>query len=119
MTNPEDLKPSVAPHPLELPLQRWEGHMSDDVAATFGPEPMAFLSATRDEIVLSGTRGTYRLSRSNIVKIRRGKMYPWFFSGVRLQHRVEGFPSTLQFQPSKQHWREVAQALRELGYPCS
>lgn len=93
--------------------------MSDDVAATFGPEPMAFLSATPDEIVLSGSRGTYCLPRSAVVKIGRGKMYPWFFSGVRLQHTVENFPATLQFKPIDGHWRDVAQALRELGYPSA
>ncbi len=93
--------------------------MSDDVAATFGPEPMAFLSATPEEIVLSGSRGTYRIPRNSVAKIGRGKMYPWFFSGVRLHHTVESFPSALQFKPIDRPWREVAQRLRELGYPSA
>ncbi len=118
MNKIKDLESPVTAHSSKLAPQRWDGHMSDDVAATFGPEPMAFLSATPDEIVLSGSRGTYRIPRSAVVKVGRGKMYPWFFSGVRLHHSVKNFPATLQFKPSGQPWREVAHALRELGYPC-
>ena len=35
----------------------WPGHMADDVAATYGPEPMANLTATAEFLSLSGTRG--------------------------------------------------------------
>ena len=91
--------------------------MSDDVGATFGVEPMAYLSATRDELVISGSRGTHRLPRAGITKIGRGKMYPWFFAGIRVRHTVTTVPAELQFKPLGVHWREVLRALRELGYP--
>lgn len=93
--------------------------MADDVAGTYGPEPMAFLSATTEELILAGTRGTFRIPRPEIIKLGRGKMYPWFFSALRIHHRVEGFPRDLQFKPLDAHWREVAEALRELGYPSA
>ena len=114
--DPESL---VVTRPVETSPQRWEGHMSDDVAATFGPEPMAFLSATPDEIVLSGNRGTYQIPRAAVAKIGRGKMYPWFFSGVRIHHTIQRYPKELQFKPLGLHWRDVLRALREHGYPSA
>jgi hypothetical protein len=93
--------------------------MADDVGGTYGPEPLAFLSATSEELVLAGTRGNFRVPRTSITKIGRGKMYPWFFSGVRIHHTVGTLPRDLQFKPLGEHWRQVMQALRELGYPSA
>lgn len=91
--------------------------MADDVGATYGQEPLAFLTATTDELLLSGNRGTFRLPRAAIVKIARGRMYPWLFSAVRFQHTVPGFPVDLQFKPLDAKPREVLDVLRSLGYP--
>lgn len=41
---------------------KWPGQMADEIANTYGPEPLASLIATAHEIVLSGTRGNFRLS---------------------------------------------------------
>lgn len=96
---------------------KWLGHMADDVGATYGPEPMATLSATPERLVLSGTRGTFRIPRNAVKKLSRAKMYPWVFSGLRIQHQVPGYPADLQFKPLGCHWREVQAALKTLGYP--
>jgi len=116
MNKIREIDPTVSPA-TEPGLQRWEGHMSDDVGATFGIEPMAYLSANRDEIVISGTRGTHRLPRAAITKIGRGKLYPWFFVGIRIRHTLTTVPSELQFKPMGVERVEVLRALRELGYP--
>lgn len=91
--------------------------MADDVAATFGPEPMAYLCATADELVLSGSRGTYQIPRGAVTRIGRGKLYPWFFSAVRIHHSMSKFPRDLQFKPLGLNWREVVKALGEIGFP--
>lgn len=91
--------------------------MSDDVGATYGVKPMAYLSASPDEIVISGTRGTHRLPRAAITKIGRGKLYPWFFAGIRIRHTLTAVPSELQFKPMDVERVEVLGALRSLGYP--
>jgi hypothetical protein len=96
---------------------KWPGHMADDVASTFGPEPMATLIATPDELVLSGTRGTFRVPRSAVVRLGRGKMYPWLFSALRIHHSVTGYPGALQFKPQPGNWRDVLVRLKSLGYP--
>jgi hypothetical protein len=96
---------------------RWLGHMADDIASTYGPEPLAFLMASPDALVLSGTRGTFRLPRAAVTKLGRGKMYPWFFSALRIHHAVSSYPSALQFKPLGAHWREVQAKLKSLGYP--
>ena len=93
--------------------------MADDVGATFGPESMAFLVATADQLILSGSRGTYHLPRTAVVKLGRGNMYPWFFSAVRLHQSIGSFPRELQFKPMGTHWRDVALTLQKLGYPCA
>ncbi|MGH7946092.1 MAG: hypothetical protein ACREH8_03130 [Opitutaceae bacterium] len=98
---------------------RWPGHMSDDVGSTYGPEPLASLTATAETLVLSATRGTFRVPRSAVTKLGRGKMYPWFFKGLRIHHRVAGYPTDLQFQPLGIHWREVQAQLKALGYPVA
>jgi len=91
--------------------------MCDGVAATYGPTPLAFLSASFDELHLSGTRGNFRLPRSAIRKLGRGKFYPWLFSAVRIHHEVRNYPEELQFKPMGIHSREVLAKLKELGYP--
>jgi hypothetical protein len=124
MIKVNELKSAHAPiqsvhTPAEQGSIKWEGHMADDVGSTFGPEPMAFLSATAEELVLSGTRGTYKVPRVAVTKVGRGKLYPWFFSALRISHTVERLPRDLQFKPLGQHWRQVMQKLRELGYPSA
>lgn len=91
--------------------------MADDIASTYGPEPMASLTATAQELVLSGTRGTFRVPRSAVTRLGRGKMYPWFFAALRIHHSVAGYPDALQFKPQPGHWRDVLARLKSLGYP--
>lgn len=91
--------------------------MADDVASTYGPEPLASLTATAHELVLSGTRGTFRVPRSAVTRLGRGNFYPWFFSALRIHHSVPGYPENLQFKPQPGHWRDVVARLKSLGYP--
>jgi len=91
--------------------------MADDVGSTYGPDPLASLTATTDLLILSSTRGTFRIPRNAVTKLSRGKMYPWFFKGLRLHHAAPGCPANLQFQPLSGHWREVQVQLKALGYP--
>jgi hypothetical protein len=101
------------------PELKWEGHMADDVGATYGHTPMAALTATSDLLILAGTRGNFRVPRNAITKIGRGKMYPWLFSAVRIHHNVRGYPADLQFKPLGVHPRDVIAQLRQLGYPLA
>jgi hypothetical protein len=91
--------------------------MADDVGSTYGPEPLASLRATPAALVLSGTLGAFQLPRSAITKLGRGNFYPWFFSALRIHHRVAGYPVALQFKPLGTHWRVVQAQLKSLGYP--
>lgn len=92
--------------------------MADDIGATFGHQPLASLTATADALVLTGTRGNFRVPRSAIKKLGRGNMYPWLFSAVRIHHSVPGYPTELQFKPLGLRPREVLAQLRRLGYPA-
>jgi hypothetical protein len=100
-------------------LHKWEGHMADDIAATGGPEPMALLIATSESLLLSSTRGTFKIPRNAVTKLGKGKFYPWFFSAVRIHHSVREFPRDLQFKPLRGKPAEVMNALRTLGYPVA
>lgn len=93
--------------------------MADDVGSTYGPEPLASLTATAELLILHGTRGTFRVPRTAVTKLGRGRMYPWFFKGLRIHHRATGLPRDLQFQPLGKHWREVQSELKGLGYPVT
>ncbi len=90
--------------------------MADDIAATDGPDPLATLTATADELVVIGTRGTFRLPRTSVTALGRGNFYPWFCGAVRIHHTIAGYPSSLQFKPLQAKPREVIDALRTLGY---
>lgn len=96
---------------------KWEGHLADDVAATDGPEPMALLIANADTLLLTSTRGTFKLPRAAVTKLGRGKFYPWFFGALRVHHTVREFPRDLQFKPLRAKPADVLQQLRALGYP--
>ena len=98
---------------------KWHGHMADDVGATYGPEPLASLTATTDALVLTGTRGTFRIPRADVRKLGRGKMYPWLFSAIRIHHAVRAIPAELQFKPLGMRPRDVLTQLRQLGYPAA
>jgi hypothetical protein len=105
--------------PLAAGEIRWNGHMTNGVGTTFGPEPMASLIATSDEIVLSGKLGVFRIPRAAVKKIRRSSLYPWFFAGVRIYHSVPTLPDELQFKPLETHRRAVIQQLATFGYPAA
>jgi hypothetical protein len=98
---------------------RWEGHMSNGLGATYGLNPMAFLSADAGQIVLSGSLGTFAIPRASVVKIGRGGLYPWFFAALRLRHNKAGIPEELQFKPVGVSPAEVRARLKSLGYPVS
>lgn len=98
---------------------RWDGHMSDGIGHTYGLTPMASLSANADELLLSGSRGTFRISRSLVTKLGRGKFYPWFFGAVRIHHDIPGYPDELQFKPTGASLSEVRSRLQALGYPSA
>jgi hypothetical protein len=95
----------------------WPGHMADDVAATYGPEPLANLTATAEGLSLSSTRGNFHLPRTAVTKLGRGNFYPWFFAAVRIHHTVRGLPRNLQFKPLGLSPAELRAVLHELGYP--
>jgi len=93
--------------------------MSDGVGSTFGPEPLAHLSADASHLVLSGNRGNFRLPRSAVTKLGRGGFYPWFFGGIRIRHSIASFPEELVFKPMGVRERDILARLRELGYAVS
>jgi hypothetical protein len=104
-------------HATAIEPLRWDGHMSDGVGATYGPTPLAFLSATPDEILLCGNRGSFRLPRGDIRRISRSGLYPWFFSAVRIHHQLASAPDRLEFKPMGATARDVLTRLQGLGLP--
>lgn len=99
--------------------RNWAGHIADDVAATDGPEPMALLLATSEQLQLTSTRGNFKLPRAAVTKLGRGKFYPWFFAAVRIHHNLPQVPQNLQFKPLRAKPAEVLAELRALGYPVA
>jgi hypothetical protein len=115
---PNDLSSYLeSTHPVTGNQKQWEGHLADDIASTGGPEPMALLLATPDELYLRSTRGNYRLPRAVVTKLGRGAFYPWFFGAVRIYHAVPGYPRSLQFKPLRIDARELRAQLGAMGYP--
>lgn len=110
--------PVVSPASLDGSIDRWEGHISNGVGSTTGTD-LAFLSADANALVLSGTIGTFNLPRASVVKIGRGKMYPWLFAGISFQHQAPQCPEELQFKPVGVPTREILARLRALGYPVA
>lgn len=110
--------PVESPTSLDGSISRWEGHISNGVGSTTGTD-LAFLSADANELVLSGTIGTFTLPRASVIKLGRGKMYPWFFAGISFRHQEPKCPEELQFKPVGVPAREILARLRALGYPVA
>lgn len=91
--------------------------MCDGVGTTAGSDPGAVLCANADEIWLKGRRGDFHLPKEAVVRIGRGRMYPWFFRGIRIRHNVAGFPTELQFGPFVGSTRDILTQLQSLGFP--
>lgn len=100
-------------------LRSWPGHMADDVGATYGPIPLATLTATATGLHLTGNLGDFRIPLPLVRKVGRARMYPWFFSGIRIQHACPGMPVSLQFKPMDARASDLLQELRTLGFPVS
>ena len=96
----------------------WEGSLSNGVGTTTGT-PLAVLSADANALVLSGTLGTFRFARAAVVRLGRGMMYPWFFTGIRIHHNTPDYPAELQFKPQGVSSRDILARLRALGYPVA
>lgn len=97
--------------------QRWEGHMYDGLATTYGPRSGAVLWANADALWVNGNRGSFFIPCRNIVELRRGRLYPWFFQGVRIVHTRADLPETIVFLPTRQKTRSLLDQLRQLSYP--
>ncbi len=97
----------------------WPGHMAEDGGSTFGPIPGATLTATADELCLRGTRGEFHVPKAAVVKIGRGRLYPWFFSALQIHHTLPKGSRELQFKPIGIRRREILELLRALGYPVA
>ena len=109
---PTNSVPPSSTGPLRL-----EGHMADDVAATFGPKPGAVLQATTDELWIQGNRGDFRIPRTAITAINRGGLYPWFFKGIRVRHSIDGLPRRILFLPFEGDTAALLNQLQALGFP--
>lgn len=110
--------PVESPAKPDAPGFRWEGQISNGLGTTTG-NPLATLDADSTELVLAGTIGTFRLARTSVQKIGRGKMYPWIFGGMRFHHNQPGCPDELQFNPVGASSRDVISRLQALGYPVA
>ncbi|MBK8478844.1 MAG: hypothetical protein IPL39_21930 [Opitutaceae bacterium] len=117
-TNPPPVSDALSDGP-DTHAMRWEGHMADDVASTYGSEPCAALTATPDELRLKGNRGDFRLPRSAITRISRGGLYPWFFKGIRIRHLNTKISSNLQFRTLTGKTNHLLAQLKTLGYPTA
>jgi hypothetical protein len=109
----------VSPTEVEAYALHWVGHMSDGVGATSGIAPGAVLSANADELWLKGNRGDFHIPRNAVVKISRGRFYPWFFRGLQIRHRIAGYPAELQFLPLEVGARGILAQLKALGFPTA
>jgi hypothetical protein len=117
--NSTQIEPTAPASAPEANTCRWDGHMSDGIGSTYGPAPLAHLSAGPEYLVLTGTRGNFLLPRSVVIKLGKGGLYPWFFRGIRIRHRIASFPEELLFKPMGIRERDILARLRELGYPVS
>lgn len=96
---------------------KWEGHMYDGLATTYGPRTGAVLWANADALWVNGNRGNFFIPRRDIVELRRGRLYPWFFQGVRIIHNRADLPETIIFLSRTENTRKVLDQLRALGFP--
>ena len=94
-----------------------KGHMYNGVGTTYGPVPGATLTASADELWIKGNLGDFHIPRAAVTKLQRGSLYPWFFRGVRIQHRIAGIPAVLRFNAMSGSTRELLAQLGALGFP--
>lgn len=113
--------PTPPDHARSFPADsslRWDGHMYDGLATTYGPRTGAVLWANADALWVNGNRGNFFIPRRNIVALRRGRLYPWFFQGVRIIHDRDDLPEAIVFLPTSQKTRALLDQLRQLGHPA-
>ena len=91
--------------------------MSNGLGATYGLEPVACLTASATELVLSGPLGNFHIPRAGITKLGRAGLYPWCFNGVRIHHKNPKWPDELQFKSLATKSRAILSQLKTLGYP--
>ncbi len=115
MNETQQLAPSSAAV-AETRADSWHGHMADQVGATFGPDAVAQLTASPEDVQVTGALGSFTLEKSAIKSISGGRMYPWFFRAVRIRATWKGADLDIQFKPLDASHRSVIQRLHQLGY---
>jgi hypothetical protein len=96
----------------------WQGHMTNGIGTSYGAEPAATLTVTPDQIRVEGPLGDFILPKTSVVRITRGRLYPWMFGGLRFVHNMGDVPDELQFKPSETSSKSILERLRALGYPA-
>lgn len=92
--------------------------MSDGSTATHGHAALATLTASANELIVSGQLGTFRIPRAAVTRIGRGKWYPWLFAGIVIYHKVPGCASALPSSAIGTLARGLRQKLADFGYPA-
>lgn len=98
---------------------QWSGHLCVDDVATTGPDPKATLTASREQLQLQGTLGTFTLTPDTVTCIKRAGIYPWIWAGIRIHHPVPGLPVRLAFCPMGVRSRHLLASLKALGFPTA
>ena len=102
----------------EKQTREWRGSVC--VGLVTSRWPFGKMTLSLDRIELTCLLGCYSLPREDVRSIERGKLFPWLWMGIRINHARDGYPARLMFSPLL-FWRrgQILHHAERLGYKVS
>ena len=100
----------------DSPTTQWPGQVRVGWLSTKGFFANEMLTVSEAQLCITSRLGYFCFSPQTVERIERAGFIPWFWTGIRIHHRVSGYPRRLGFWPRKVSTRVLLQELARRGY---
>lgn len=77
----------------------YKGQVCVGLLTTQGPGCSETLTISASGLTIRSRLGNFTFDRDNIIRLGRAGVLPWLWTGVRIRHRVSGYPRHIGFWP--------------------
>lgn len=78
--------------------------------------PSDLLVANEDRLTITCGVGEFNFRPGKVLRIERAGLFPWFWRGIVIEHRMPSYPLHIGFLPAEESTRELLQQLERYGY---
>lgn len=98
---------------------QWKGQARVDWLSTKGPRGSETLTVGDGHLNIASRLGNFIFSPQTVERIERAGFFPWFWTGIQINHRVATYPRRIGFWPRGASSQVILQELQRRGYPVA